>query len=89
VCSYLKKLLLLRFCEADYTPKASFTLHFNRTEFEFSTRANFHGTFTSQELQHYSRTAVDELRDIWHSYKQERGCLMHFAHLANTLLKDE
>ena len=23
------------------------------------------------------------------SYKQERGCLMHFAYLANTLLKDE
>ena len=27
--------------------------------------------------------------NIWQSYKQERGCLMHFAHLANTLLKDE
>jgi len=30
--------------------------------------------------------------NIWHSYKQERGCLItlvHFAHLANTLLKDE
>jgi len=27
--------------------------------------------------------------DIWQSYKQERGCLMHFARLANTLLKDE
>jgi len=26
---------------------------------------------------------------IWQSYKQERGCLMHFARLANTLLKDE
>jgi len=23
------------------------------------------------------------------SYKQERGCLMHFVLLANTLLKDE
>jgi len=23
------------------------------------------------------------------SYKQERSCLMHFARLANTLLKDE
>jgi len=23
------------------------------------------------------------------SYKQERGCLMHFVRLANTLLKDE
>jgi len=27
--------------------------------------------------------------NIWQSYKQERGCLMHFAHLTNTLLKDE
>jgi len=26
--------------------------------------------------------------NIWQSYKQERGCLMHIAHLANTLLKD-
>ena len=27
--------------------------------------------------------------NIWQSYKQERDCLMHFARLANTLLKDE
>jgi len=27
--------------------------------------------------------------NILQSYKQERGCLMHFARLANTLLKDE
>jgi len=27
--------------------------------------------------------------NIWQSYKQERGCLMHFVRLANTLLKDE
>ena len=27
--------------------------------------------------------------NIWQSYKQERGCLMHFAHMAKTLLKDE
>ena len=27
--------------------------------------------------------------NIWQSYKQERGCLVHFAHLANTLLNDE
>jgi len=27
--------------------------------------------------------------NIWLSYKQERGCLVHFAHLATTLLKDE
>jgi len=27
--------------------------------------------------------------NIWLSYKQERGCFMHFARLANTLLKDE
>jgi len=26
--------------------------------------------------------------NIWQSYKQERDCLMHFVHLANTLLKD-
>ena len=24
--------------------------------------------------------------NIWQSYKQQRGCLMHFARLANTLL---
>ena len=27
--------------------------------------------------------------NIWQSYKQEHGYLMHFARLANTLLKDE
>ena len=27
--------------------------------------------------------------NIWQSYKQERGCLVHFARRANTLLKDE
>ena len=27
--------------------------------------------------------------NIWQSYKQGRGCLMHFACMANTLLKDE
>jgi len=27
--------------------------------------------------------------NIWQSYKQERGCIMHFARLANALLKDE
>jgi len=27
--------------------------------------------------------------NIWQSYKQDRSCLMHFAHLANTLLKDK
>ena len=27
--------------------------------------------------------------NIWQSYKQERGCLTHFARLANTLLQDE
>jgi len=27
--------------------------------------------------------------NFWQSYKQERGCLMHFACLANTLLKGE
>jgi len=27
--------------------------------------------------------------NIWQNYKQELGCLMHFARLVNTLLKDE
>jgi len=27
--------------------------------------------------------------NIWQSYKQERGYLMHFMHLANTLQKDK
>jgi len=27
--------------------------------------------------------------NIWQSYKQQHGCLMHFAHLANTLLKHQ
>jgi len=27
--------------------------------------------------------------NIWQSYKQERGCLVHLVCLANTLLKDE
>ena len=27
--------------------------------------------------------------NIWQSYKQESGCLVHFVRLANTLLKDE
>jgi len=26
--------------------------------------------------------------NIWQSYKQERGCLMHFVRLVNTLLND-
>jgi len=30
-----------------------------------------------------------KLVNIWQSYKQERDCLVHFARLANTLLKDE
>jgi len=27
--------------------------------------------------------------NIWQTYNQERGCLMHISRLANTLLKDE
>jgi len=27
--------------------------------------------------------------NIWQTYKQERDCLVHFARMANTLLKDE
>jgi len=30
-----------------------------------------------------------EIGEYLTQYKQERGCLMHFARLANTLLKDE
>jgi len=30
-----------------------------------------------------------KLVNIWQSDKQEHGCLMHFARLANTLLKDK
>jgi len=29
------------------------------------------------------------ISEYWQSYKQERGCLMHFERLANTLLKDK
>jgi len=36
---------------------------------------------------HYFFKSVN--RPIWQSYKQERGCLIHFARLTNTLLKDE
>jgi len=27
--------------------------------------------------------------NIWQSYKQERGCVMHFARLLSTLLKKQ
>jgi len=37
----------------------------------------------------YLASAQEKVANIWQSYKQERGCLMHFARLANTLLKDE
>jgi len=30
-----------------------------------------------------------KLVNIWQSYKQERGYLMHFMHLTNTLQKDK
>jgi len=30
-----------------------------------------------------------KLVNIWQSYKEEHGCLMHFARLANTIQKDE
>ena len=32
---------------------------------------------------------VLKLVNIWQSYKQERGCLIHFARQAKTLLNDE
>jgi len=40
-------------------------------------------------LLHYLVNDFFKSVNIWQSYKQESGCLMHFAHLANTLLKDE
>ena len=36
-----------------------------------------------------SEKAVFKWVNIWQSYKQERGCLVHIAHLANTLLNVE
>jgi len=41
--------------------------------------------FTAESLSEKKLKSVN----TWQSYKQERGCLMHFARLANTLLKDE
>jgi len=32
---------------------------------------------------------VSKSANIWQSHKQERGCVMHFVRLANTLLNDE
>jgi len=40
-------------------------------------------------LLHYLVNDFFKSVNIWQSYKQESGCLVHFAHLANTLLKDE
>ena len=47
--------------------------------------------FTIRELNWTERTSEFFFKsvNIWQSYKQERGCLMHFVCLANTLLKDE
>ena len=44
------------------------------------------------ELKWFIAQSVSEKIEsvnIWQSYKQEHGCRMHFARLANTLLKDE
>ena len=50
-----------------------------------------HMADTTAELLVLSLSAEKKLKsvNIWQSYKQERGCLVHFARLANTLLKDE
>ena len=47
---------------------------------------------TVTQLPTVSELSVNKISksvNIWQSYKQERGCLMHFARLANTLLNDE
>ena len=41
--------------------------------------------FTAESASEFFFKSVN----IWQSYKQERGCFMHFARMANTLLKDE
>ena len=50
-----------------------------------------HMAATTAELLVLSLSAEKKVKsvNIWQSYKQERGCFMHFARLANTLLKDE
>ena len=47
---------------------------------------------TVTQLPTVSELSVNKISksvNIWQSYKQVRGCLMHFARLANTLLNDE
>jgi len=36
-----------------------------------------------------TRVKIFKSVNIWQSYKHECGCLVHFARLANTLVKDE
>ena len=47
-----------------------------------------HMAATTAELLVLSLPAEKKLKsvNIWQSYKQEGGCFMHFARLANTLL---
>jgi len=49
-----------------------------------------HGSYNSRAscLESVSGKKLKSV-NIWQSYKQEGGCFMHFARLANTLLKDE
>jgi len=42
------------------------------------------GFWLSLRLKNMSKSV-----NIWQSYKQQRGCSMHFARLTNTLLKDK
>jgi len=42
------------------------------------------GLLLSLWVKHFLKSV-----NTWQSYKQERSCLMHFAHLANTLLKEK
>jgi len=65
----------------------------NKLQSSVATYLRFGEAFSNQIKKGLLLTVWVELSfklvNISHSYKQERGCLMHFARLANTLLKDE
>jgi len=44
---------------------------------------------TARFLDKFAVSDFFKSLNIWQSFKQESCCLMHFAHLVNTLLKDE
>ena len=47
--------------------------------------------FKQNSIRRFIKNVCKKLKsvNIWQSYKQQSGCLMHFARLANTLLKDK